>query len=201
MAHQLLENLLNVGVVFLIIMVASIAGNHDMSTCEGRDWWIFPKQHTEWTVIHQQVWKLTPAILDREWRRHYRMSYETYLELVETLIPYVQHDDTRLREAIPGDKAVAMVLYRLAPGMAPLAVAEKFEVGKSTIIKYTDLITEALANLDKLARRYINIPLGQRLRKIIADFRDGTGLDNIVGAIDGSHIKLFRQPPTAAIPG
>jgi hypothetical protein len=130
-----------------------------------------------------------------------QMSYETYLELVKTLIPYVQHEDTRLWEAIPADKAVAMVIYRLATGMVPLAVAEKFGVCKSTVIKYTDLITEALANPDKLARRYINIPSGQRLRKIIADFGDGTGLDNMVGAIDGSHIKLFGQPPTAAIPG
>jgi hypothetical protein len=200
MDPQLQEHL-RLGAALLIILIASAAGSHDViHNAAQRDWWVFPKQHTQWLVIQRQIWTLSPALLDAEWRAHYRMSYETYLSLVEDLRPYIEHEDSRWREAIPVDKAVAMVLYRLAFGVPPNVVANMFGAGKSTVIKYTDLMTEALSNPDKLARKYISIPSGQRLRKIIADFREGTGFENMVGAIDGSHIKLFRKPSRDSVP-
>lgn len=93
-----------------------------------------------------------------------------------------------------------MVLFRLAHGQSPKHVGRFYGVRGSTVIKYTNLVVDALSDPNKLLHKHIQIPSGTNLKRIIADFKSGTGLDNICGAIDGSHIKLFRQPPLRAVP-
>jgi hypothetical protein len=166
----------------------------------GRNWWVFPKQQTEWDVIQGAVWKMSPALLDEKWMENYRMSYSTYEELVEELTPYIKQQDSRWRKAINAHKAVAMVLFRLATGYALKHVGRFYGVGGSTVIKYTNLIVDALSSADKLRNRYIYIPSTIQLKKIIAQFKNGTGLDNIAGAIDGTHIKLFRKLANHQVP-
>ncbi len=51
-----------------------------------------------------------------------------------------------------------------------------------------------LIDKDKLFSKYIGIPLGQCLKDIIVHFEKLTGLPNICGAIDGSHIFLADLP-------
>jgi hypothetical protein len=51
-----------------------------------------------------------------------------------------------------------------------------------------------LTDRNKLFSTCISIPSGDRLQAIIEDFRDITGLSNICGAIDGTHIPLADHP-------
>jgi hypothetical protein len=114
----------------------------------------------------------------------------------------MEKEDTRFREAIPVIKSVAMVLFRLAKGHSSKDVAEKFGVGTTTVHNYTYLMCSALADPHKLYNKYIQVPSGDRLRRIIARFREVTGgIDNMCGAIDGSHIKLARKPENKYVPG
>lgn len=192
---------MDIGAAVLVMMAAMAGHVEDAANMGGgRDWWVFPKQQTEWDTIQMQVWKSDPALLDAKWLENYRMSYMTFEELVEQLRPYIEHQNTKWREAVPVDKAVAMVLFRLAHGHAPKFVGRFYGLGGSTVIKYTNLIIDALSDQNKLLSKHIQIPSGQRLKRIIADFRAGTGIDNMCGAIDGSHIKLYRKPPFWAIP-
>ena len=46
------------------------------------------------------------------WIRDTRMKYATFLELVEVLRPYIQHQHTRYREALSVTKAVAIVIHK-----------------------------------------------------------------------------------------
>jgi hypothetical protein len=115
----------------------------------------------------------------------------TFEELVEELRPYIEHHDSKWRKVIEVDKAVAMVLFRLAYGHAPKHVGRFYGVGGSTVVKYTNLIVDALSDPVKLLHKHIQVPSGARLKRIIADFKSGTGMDNMCGAVDGSHIKLF----------
>jgi hypothetical protein len=63
------------------------------------------------------------------------MSYMTFEELVEELTPFIEQKDTRWRKAIPVDKAVAMVLFRLAHGYSPKHVGRFYGIGGSTVVK------------------------------------------------------------------
>jgi hypothetical protein len=193
-------DILNMGAAFMIILVATLTSGINVAV-RGRDWWVFPKSHTEWEVIQGKIWRTSPALLDTKWIQYYRMPYGTFLELVEELTPYMQKQDTRFRHATPINKAVAMVLYRLAKGHAPKDVADKFGVGTTTVHDYTHLMCSILADHNKFLRKYIQVPFGSRLRRIIARFKDITDIDNFAGAIDGSHIKLSKKPAQHLVPG
>jgi hypothetical protein len=192
-------DLLNMGAAFMIIIMATLTSGIDVVRA-GRDWWVFPKSHTEWEVIQNKIWRTSPALLDSKWKQYYRMPYTTYLELVEELRPWMERQNTRFRAAIPIKKAVAMVLYRLAKGHAPRDVADRFGVGTTTVHEYTHLMCSILADHTKLLRKYITVPSGSRLQRIIAKFKDLTAIDNFAGAIDGSHIKLHRKPANKYYP-
>ena len=66
--------------------------------------------------------------------------------------------------------------------------------GVSTIHKYTDIIYRVLSSWDRgLFTTYIHTPTKDRLYDIMERFRNSTGLPNICGAIDGTHIPLARR--------
>jgi hypothetical protein len=187
-------DMLNFGAAMMIIFMATLTGGLNQVATSGRDWWVFPKSHTEWEVIQGQIWRISPALLDAKWKQYYRMPYGTFLELVDELAPHMQRQDTRFRAATPIKKAVAMVLYRLAKGHAPKDVADKFGVGTATVHVYTHLMCSILASPRKLLKKYIDIPSGNKLQRIIAKFKEISDIDNFAGAVDGSHIKLHRKP-------
>ena len=89
---------------------------------------------------------------------------------------------------------MACVIYRLAHGHSPEHIADRFKVGASTIRKYVDIVCNILTDREKLFSQYIAIPSGDRLYMIINDFEELTGLPNICGAIDGTHIPLAERP-------
>jgi hypothetical protein len=149
--------MLNIGAAYMIILVATVACGVNVAS-RGRDWWVFPKSHTEWEVIQGKVWRVCPSLLDSKWVECYRMPYGTYLNLVEELRPYMEKENTWFKEAIPVRKSVPMVLYRLAKGYAPKDVADKFGVGTTTVHNYTHLMCFALADPDKLLKKYIQVP-------------------------------------------
>jgi hypothetical protein len=184
---------LNMGAVFMMLMTYAALCNINIET-SGPDWWVFPRQQVDWNVIQGQVWRLCPSLLNEKWLQYYRMPYETYMQLVQDLAPFVERANTNFRACIPIDKAVAMVLYRLATGYSPKHVADKYGVGATTVREYTEAICAALADPQKLMRRYISTPTGATLRRIIAEFKELTNIDNMCGAIDGSHIKLSKKP-------
>ena len=67
--------------------------------------------------------------------------------------------------------------------------------GESTIQKYTMIVYRALRIADNgLFFNFIYTPHGDHLQSIIESFRDITGLPNIAGAIDGTHIPLTYRP-------
>ena len=70
-----------------------------------------------------------------------------------------------------------------------------YRCGASTIHKYTNRVCRVLSSRDRgLFTTYIHTPIGDRLHDIMERFRNSTGLPNICGAIDGTHIPLARRP-------
>jgi hypothetical protein len=198
--QRLMAMAANVMAMMIALMMRSECAVGVESLSNGRMWWVFPRQQAEWDIIQGHIWRSSPALLDQQWRKQYRMSFRTFLDLVGELRPYVEHANTTFREAIVVEKAVAFVLFRLAHGVSLKIVGSLYGVGESTVIKYTKAVVEALSNRNQLLGRHIIMPTGATLTKIIADFKATTGLDNMCGAIDGSHIKIHRKPRAALVP-
>ena len=75
-----------------------------------------------------------------------------------------------------------------------------FGVEKTTVLKYLKLICNALADKNKLYPQFIAIPTSRILKDIIRDFHRITKLPQIYSVIDGSHVELYKKPPTKYIP-
>ncbi|XP_075779239.1 uncharacterized protein LOC142827521 [Pelodiscus sinensis] len=120
------------------------------------------------------------------------MRKATFRELCTWLAPALQHQDTHLRPAIPLEKRVAIVLWKLATPDSYRSVGHQFGVGKSTVGAVLMEVVTAI-NAELLHR---TVRLGD-LQNILAGFA-GLGFPNCGGALDGTHIPI-RAPPHRAV--
>ena len=142
-------------------------------------------------MIEGLVWHTSPEMRDRKYLKAYCMSYASFMYLVSELEPYLQSSSIHfVRAPLEIRKAVGIVLYRLAHGITAEVIADRFNVGASTVRKYMRIVLDALVSRDKLFGKYISVPSGARLDRIIAGFVQSCGLPNVCGSIDGSHIPL-----------
>lgn len=124
----------------------------------------------------------------RYWKEHFRMRKETFLRLVNLVSPEISRRNTRLRDAIPPAKRVAIALWRLAGGASFREVATHFDVGKSSCVTITKEFCRAL---NRFSRRFIKLPVNHRdTTRAIALFQDECKIPQAVGAIDGTHIEI-----------
>ena len=131
---------------------------------------------------------------DEIWFEDFRMKYNTFVKLCDLLKPYIEHQDTNYNVVVPVQKAVAMILHKPHAGINR-NIGNMFGVGKTSILKYLMLTCNALADKDILYPQFIAIPTSKRLKYIIRGFHRITKLPQICGAIDGSHVKLYKKPP------
>ena len=157
-----------------------------------RMWWVEPRQYIHHDVVEADVWHTTPEMLDFRYWQTYRMEFLAFEALVDLLTPFLQPTAARfVRPPIPVRKQVQLVLYRLAHGVSSARMHNLYRCGESTIRKYTMIVCKALGTAEHgLFFHFIHTPHGDRLQNIIESFRDITGLPNIAGAIDGTHISL-----------
>lgn len=93
-----------------------------------------------------------------------------------------------LRDCVTPEKLLALGLYRLAHGNSYIMIGPNFNVGKSTVIEAVQDVVEALCDL---RNEYIKFPSTNR--EVLATretFDDLTDLPNVVGAINGTHVKI-----------
>ena len=91
-------------------------------------------------------------------------------------------------DCVTPEKLLALGLYRLAHGYSYITIGANFKVGKTTVIEAVQDVIEALCDLKN---DWIKFPSTNR--EILATretFESLTGLPNVVGAIDGTHIKI-----------
>ena len=63
--------------------------------------------------MYNNVYNMNEGVRDTLWICDFRMKYATFLELVEVLRPYIQHQHTRYKEAFPLTKELAIILHKL----------------------------------------------------------------------------------------
>jgi len=119
-----------------------------------------------------------------------RMGRDTFGVLLNVLLPYVQRQNTRLRECITTERVLATALYRLAHGGTYENTGVAMNVGKTTAY---EAFWDVVDRLHELRREYIKFPTTvAETAAEIATFQPYSDLPNIAGAIDGTHIKIKR---------
>jgi hypothetical protein len=90
-------------------------------------------------------------------------------------------------------KTIGLVFYQFAHGVSSNNIANRFNVGVFTTLKYVDIVPQVLIFLKKLFSQHIFILPSLHLLAIIDRFFHAHGPPNVCGIIDGSHIPLFKK--------
>jgi len=111
--------------------------------------------------------------------------------LCTQLAPYMQYENTQLRQALSVKKRVAIALWVLASSAEYRIVAHLFGVGRSTVCV---VIHEVCAAVVEHLPKYIRFPRVEQQQQYIDYFESIWGVPQCIGAIDGSHIPIL--PPS-----
>ena len=154
--------------------------------------WTWPRPAESWFEINYYN-RVIPVTY---FRQQLRMNRETFDELLDILRDRIQRQDSRFRNCIPAEKVLAIGLHRLAHGIPYHVLGTSLNVGKSTAIEATQDVVGALY---ELRNEHIHFPeTEEESLKSIATFRDLSRLPNIVGAIDGTHVRIIAPINNAA---
>ena len=161
--------------------------------------WMEYRSQTQWNEVYQGRYLTNqPELLQKRYKRDFKLSHSQFMQLLEMLKPFIQKKDTRWRGAIPAAKALGVAIHRLAFGGVVRRTRSFLGIGASTPSKYTHMICEVL--VDNFYDKYIKIPEGQELQTIMDGFEEMTNIPYMWGAIDGSHIVLTKKPTLQQVP-
>ena len=123
-----------------------------------------------------------------EWKRNFRVSRTTFQFLCLELTPYLQKSNV-VRTPLSVEKKVALTLWRLGTNVEYRSLSHLFGVGLSTVCVVVSDVCSAI--VEHLAKRYIAVPAGERLKLVVDGFMSKWGLPQCVGAIDSTHIPII----------
>ena len=146
--------------------------------------WALPRPQESWFEIYYR----DPNVPGTFFRRQLRLDKRTFELLLNELRPQLTRQDTRIRKCISPEKILAIGLHRLGHGSSCVAIGPSFNVGISTVLEAVEDVVDALLELKNL---YIKFP---ETEEHIIDARESfqmwSALPNVVGAIDGTHVKI-----------
>ncbi|XP_062509676.1 uncharacterized protein LOC134185812 [Corticium candelabrum] len=154
-----------------------------------------PAGQTLWIKPRESRWfdRMLAEASDTDWRENFRMSRGTFMSLCNDIRHLITKKSTHLRVPISPEKRLALTLYMLAGSEYYRTVSNLFGVGVSTASTISNEVCQAIVS--HLSGQYVQMPQGDRLKKVIERFRNiGHGFPQIGGAVDGSHIPI-KSPP------
>ena len=199
--YMFMNFLITAGNVQRVMILASIARNRALRSQllilnrrrqiirrrrVGRRFWMIPRPQQSWFDMFYR----NCQIPGRYFREQLRLNADTFEELLNILRPSLTRQSTFLRDCIPPAKVLPLGPYRLAHGNSYSTIAATFNVGKTTVIEATQDVVEALC---EIAENYIRFPTTEdEVIEGRETFDSLTDLPNVVGAIDGTHIRMQK---------
>ena len=115
-------------------------------------------------------------------------TYEKLLTIIATL-PEFQHPDVNPgRPQVPLDKDLLMYLWYMGSLETVRSIADRFDVSESTFVAHNRRLIDAFC--DHLLTKFIKWPDQQQYHDISGVFMDKKGFPSVIGALDGTHIKI-----------
>ena len=152
------------------------------------------RRRSVWAYQREEFWfdsMLNDQNFEQHRRSDFRMSQDTFRDIVRVVQAALEKRDTQFRRAIPIEKRVAIALWwRLSTGNLFRTVAKTFAAGKPTAVQIT---REFCSEMLRLAPRYIHFPRSRReTAEAIEQFEVfcQCRILQVLGALDGTHIPI-----------
>lgn len=145
-----------------------------------------------WSRITDDAWinSFDEQHRDAAYRREFRMDFATFQELVILVSPFMQRQNTVMRDAIHPRRRIACALYRLAHGASYSVLSSHFGIGASTaqgiFIEFCEVLCQ------HFLQRVIRMPSGSELAQQMNKFGIIKRFPACFGAIDGIHIAIEK---------
>ena len=97
--------------------------------------------------------------LSEHWKNVFRVTRNTFLEIVRIVQTVMEKRDTELRCTVPIEKRSAIALWRLSTRNSFRTTPKIFAVGKSTAVQIT---RNFCSEIQRLASRFIKFPNTRR---------------------------------------
>ena len=139
------------------------------------------------------TFKVIPRYLDDTFKSHFRFRKESVEKLTRRLINHhnFQQHQTGGREPVPILKQVCIFLWYCATTDQLRELGDRFNVSNSTAHGIVRRVFNAI--IDCLLPHVIKWPSGNRLREVMEGFKLLKNFENVIGAIDGTHIPILGQ--------
>ncbi|XP_020907305.1 protein ANTAGONIST OF LIKE HETEROCHROMATIN PROTEIN 1-like [Exaiptasia diaphana] len=136
------------------------------------------------------------TVPDSTFKELLRVNRATFDVILNILGPRLQRQNSIFRDCIPPSTVLAIGIYRLAHGNSYVSIAPAFCVGRTTVI---EAVQDVVNSLYDIRKEYIKFPeTVAEVQASIETFTDLSDLPNIVGAIDGSHIRIRAPAESSA---
>ncbi|XP_011169072.1 putative nuclease HARBI1 [Solenopsis invicta] len=142
--------------------------------------------------ITDYVERVIPNYSNNTFKQHFRVLPASFEVILILIGPALNATDTASsRKPISAEKQLLIALCFMATSDSYRSICVKFGVGKATAFRSVRHVTYAL---HCIAPRFIQWP-AEVADNIIDEFARVCGFPGVIGAIDGTHIKI-RAPPT-----
>ena len=101
---------------------------------------------------------------------------------------YAMNSGQQSRKAVPVEQRVALTLWFLATNADYRTIGHLFGVSKPTVCVVTKEVCAAVVRV--LLPKYVRVPSGDELEKVVKGFRDELGFPQCAGVVDGTHIPI-----------
>ncbi|XP_063634897.1 putative nuclease HARBI1, partial [Cydia splendana] len=128
---------------------------------------------------------------------YFRMSINTFDELLALVSPRITLQDTNMRIAIPAVQRLAVTLRFLATGNSFHDLHYQFLMGVSTIHYIIKQVCDAI--WDCLMPIYMEEKTSEDFRKISQEFYLRTNFPNLIGVVDGKHIEITKPNQSGSL--
>ena len=161
--------------LYYVMMMSMLALN---LSSPARSIWMRERSSYWWNNIVSQTFSAG------DWLDNFRMFQATFIYVCNELRSSIEKTDTEMRKAIPVEQRVALTLWFLATNTDYRTIGHLFGVSKSTVCVITKEVCAAIVKV--LLPKYIQLPSGEELKKIVEGFRDELGFPQCAGVIDGT---------------
>ena len=130
------------------------------------------------------------SLRDEKFYKLYRFDKSTFQSICDMISDDLNQPKTASRTSLPPQNQLAIALRFYATGEFQIDVGEGLRVSQSTVNKCITSVSKAL---DKRFDDHIRWPTDvNSLHKVKTSFFSKANFPNVIGAIDGTHIRIVR---------
>ena len=135
--------------------------------------------------------EILPSYDDKRFKKILRMTSESFKKLVQLISSHDIFKSNSQRKQAPVELQLALFLHRLGSRSDIFNICSKFGIAEGTVILYTKRVVKAI-----IAQKHLFVQWPKREKRSFTHrgFQLIGGFENVIGAVDGTHVILNEKP-------